>query len=103
MNVQEITRTPDNMTENNAVMPITVMSSCPFRVREDMGITEDSKDKLLTDMEDLTVSLMNLAITGRAVSHLHNGDLLYDLKGNLLVSVLCCDCNCLGNLPSAQW
>lgn len=83
-------------------MPVTAMSSCPFRVREDMGITEDSKDKLLTDMEDLTVSLMNLAITGRAVSHLHNGDLLYDLKGNLLVSVPCCDCHRPGRLLFSQ-
>ena len=54
-----------------------------------MGVGEEGKGKLLTDIEDMTVSLMNLAVTGRAVSHLHNGDMLYDTKGNLLVSVPC--------------
>ncbi|XP_076454323.1 inactive ubiquitin carboxyl-terminal hydrolase MINDY-4B-like isoform X2 [Babylonia areolata] len=58
-----------------------VLSRTIPRIREDMGIGEESKGKLLTDMEDVTVSLLNLAITGRAVSHLHNGDTLYDNKG----------------------
>ncbi|XP_070213314.1 inactive ubiquitin carboxyl-terminal hydrolase MINDY-4B-like [Littorina saxatilis] len=61
-----------------------VLSRTVQKIREDMGIGEDSKAKLLTDVEDLTISLLNLTITGRAVSHLHNGDLLYDLKGSLL-------------------
>ena len=91
------------MTEKNAATTITVMMMtsqfCLFRIREDMGISQDSKEKLLTDMEDLTVSLLNLAITGRAVSHLHNGDLLYDLKGNLLVSIP----SCIGHWWPAVW
>nr|KAG5696476.1 hypothetical protein BaRGS_016515 [Batillaria attramentaria] len=61
-----------------------VLSRTIPKVRDDMDASEDSKGKLLTDMEDVTVSLLNLALTGRAVSYLHNGDLLYDCKGNLL-------------------
>lgn len=62
------------------------MSCWLHRVREDMDITKEKKGKLLTDMEDLTISLLNLALTGHAVSFLHNGDILYDSRGNALVS-----------------
>lgn len=51
-----------------------------------MDISKEKKGKLLTDMEDLTISLLNLALTGHAVSFLHNGDILYDSRGNALVS-----------------
>ena len=73
---------------NGVTMYVLFLFMCCGRIREDMGITEDSKGKLLTDMEDLTPSLLNLTITGRAVSHIHNGDMLYDAKGNLLVCFL---------------
>jgi hypothetical protein len=53
-----------------------------------MGISEESTSKLLTDTEDLTTSLINLALSGAAVPHLHNGDMLFDVKGNLLVGVV---------------
>ncbi|KAL8618852.1 hypothetical protein ACOMHN_000859 [Nucella lapillus] len=61
-----------------------VLSRTIPKVREDMGLVEESKGKLLTDMEDMTVALLNLAVTGRAASHLHNGDALYNNKGSAL-------------------
>ncbi|XP_071085785.1 inactive ubiquitin carboxyl-terminal hydrolase MINDY-4B-like [Haliotis cracherodii] len=61
-----------------------VLSRTLHRVREDMDMPEDSKLKLLTDMEECTPSLINLLLTGRAVPHLHNGDILYNRRGALL-------------------
>ncbi|XP_025079028.1 inactive ubiquitin carboxyl-terminal hydrolase MINDY-4B-like isoform X2 [Pomacea canaliculata] len=61
-----------------------VLSRTIQKVREDMDISKEKKGKLLTDMEDLTISLLNLALTGHAVSFLHNGDILYDSRGNAL-------------------
>lgn len=61
-----------------------VLSRTIPKIREDMGITEDSNEKLLTDTEDPTTPLLNLALTGCAVAYQHNGDILYTAKGNLL-------------------
>lgn len=61
-----------------------VLSRTIPKVHEDMGLSEEGKGKLLTDMEDVTISLLNLALTGHAVAFLHNGDMLYGCKGNLL-------------------
>ncbi|XP_067670087.1 inactive ubiquitin carboxyl-terminal hydrolase MINDY-4B-like [Haliotis asinina] len=61
-----------------------VLSRTVHRVQEDMDVTEDNKFKLLTDMEECTPCLINLLLTGRAVKHLHNGDILYDSRGSLL-------------------
>ena len=54
-------------------------------MKEDLQADHDSKLKLLTDMEDADMSLINLVLTGRATPHLHNGDLLYDNQGEMLV------------------
>ncbi|XP_012944658.1 inactive ubiquitin carboxyl-terminal hydrolase MINDY-4B [Aplysia californica] len=61
-----------------------VLSRTIQKVKDDLQEDHDSKLKLLTDMEDADQSLINLALTGRATPHMHNGDLLYDSKGQLL-------------------
>ena len=57
-------------------------------VHDDLQADHESKAKLLSDMEDLSQALINLALTGRATPYIHNGELLYDKKGELMVSVI---------------
>ncbi|KAK0048918.1 inactive ubiquitin carboxyl-terminal hydrolase MINDY-4B [Biomphalaria pfeifferi] len=61
-----------------------VLSRTIPKIREEIKVKPGFKLKLLSDMEDPTQSLINLALTGSATPHLHNGELLYDDKGNLL-------------------
>ena len=42
--------------------------------------------QLLGENEECTRTLCNLILTGRAVKYLHNGNVIYDNYGNLLVS-----------------
>lgn len=61
-----------------------VLSRTVYKIREDMQLTEDSKDKLLTDNEECSQALINLLLTGHAVRHLHNGNMVYNQYGKLL-------------------
>ena len=49
---------------------------------------DDVKDKLLTNNEECTMNLINLLLTGRATKNLHNGNIIFDGDGKLLVSYL---------------
>ena len=52
-----------------------------------MNVAENSPNaRLLTDNEQCLPSLINLLLTGRAVPNFHNGNIIYDQDGNLLVS-----------------
>ena len=51
-------------------------------------IGDDVKDKLLTNNEECTMNLINLLLTGRATKNLHNGNIIFDGDGKLLVSYL---------------
>jgi len=55
-----------------------------------MEYTEDNKLKLLNDNEDTTPALIHLVITGRASHHYHNGNIIYDKDGHLLVRTKWC-------------
>ena len=59
----------------------------PFRVYDDMDVvmTDDNKETLLTGNEECTINLINLLLTGRATKNLHNGNVIYDNDGKLLV------------------
>ncbi|RUS85296.1 hypothetical protein EGW08_006943 [Elysia chlorotica] len=61
-----------------------VLSRTIPNVRSDLQADHESKIKLLSDMEDLSQALINLALTGRATPYIHNGELLYDKKGELM-------------------
>ena len=52
-----------------------------------MGISENDKFKLLADNEECSIALVNLLLSGRAVPHYHNGNIIYDKDGNLLVGI----------------
>lgn len=60
------------------------LSRTIYRIKEDLQMTEDSKDKLLTDNEECSQALINLLLTGQAVRHLHNGNMVYNNIGKLL-------------------
>ena len=70
------------------VIPQTFLVCC--RVCEDMEYTEENKLKLLNDNEDTTPALIHLVITGRASHHYHNGNIIYDKEGHLLVRTKWC-------------
>ncbi|KAK3602480.1 hypothetical protein CHS0354_022347 [Potamilus streckersoni] len=63
-----------------------VFSRTIQKVYEDMDTVpgENRKNKLLTDNEELTISLLNLILTGRAVKYLHNGNVVFDSSGQML-------------------
>jgi len=47
-------------------------------------MSEDCKEKLLTDNEECSQALINLLLTGQAVKYLHNGNMIYNnIKGTL--------------------
>ena len=52
----------------------------------DVVMGDDVKDKLLTNNEECTMNLINLLLTGRATKNLHNGNIIFDGDGKLLVS-----------------
>ena len=54
-------------------------------MRQDHGDNEVKPLQLLGDNEDCTVPLCNLILTGRAVKYLHNGNIIYNSDGNLIV------------------
>jgi len=69
---------------------VTVNLALLCRIFEDLGITEEhDKVRLMTDTEDCLPSLVNLALTGHASVHYHNGNIIYDRDGNLLVQSFC--------------
>ncbi|KAJ8310563.1 hypothetical protein KUTeg_012428 [Tegillarca granosa] len=53
-------------------------------IREDMEIEEESKSSLLSQNEECSQALLNLLLTGRAVQHLHNGNMIFSNSGKLL-------------------
>ncbi|XP_041353271.1 probable ubiquitin carboxyl-terminal hydrolase MINDY-4 isoform X2 [Gigantopelta aegis] len=55
-----------------------------YRLYVDMDTRDGGSSKLLTDMDECSPELINLLLTGQAIQHLHNGDLVYDNDGNLL-------------------
>lgn len=64
---------------------ISILCNVSPRVLEDLGAADDGKVKLLTDNEECTPALIHLLTTGRAVRHYHNGNVIYDKDGHLLV------------------
>ncbi|XP_064615275.1 inactive ubiquitin carboxyl-terminal hydrolase MINDY-4B-like [Liolophura sinensis] len=54
------------------------------RIADDQGTSSGGCQKLLTDTENCTFSLINLMLTGRAVQYLHNGVSLYNEFGHLV-------------------
>jgi hypothetical protein len=60
------------------------------RIREDLQMSEDCKEKLLTDNEECSQALINLMLTGQAVKYLHNGNMIYNNIGKLLVGRFYC-------------
>ena len=61
---------------------LTILSC---RIKEDLQMSEDCKEKLLTDNEECSQALINLLLTGQAVKYLHNGNMIYNNIGKLLV------------------
>ncbi|XP_060582753.1 inactive ubiquitin carboxyl-terminal hydrolase MINDY-4B-like isoform X2 [Ruditapes philippinarum] len=61
-----------------------ILSRTVSRIYEDMGVSENDKFKLLADNEECSIPLVNLLLSGRAVPHYHNGNIIYDKDGNLL-------------------
>ena len=57
-------------------------------MKQDHGEEEVRPLQLLGENEECTRTLCNLILTGRAVKYLHNGNVIYDKDGNLLVSTL---------------
>ncbi|CAG2191281.1 MINDY3_4 [Mytilus edulis] len=64
------------------------LSRTIYKVKEDIQFTEESKDKLLTDNEECSQALINLLLTGQAVKHLHNGNMVYNQFGKMLMKPL---------------
>ena len=62
-----------------------VLSILSCRIKEDLQMSEDCKEKLLTDNEECSQALINLLLTGQAVKYLHNGNMIYNNIGKLLV------------------
>ena len=54
-----------------------------FRIRQDYG-SDDVQ--LLINSDECSPALINLLLTGKAVKYLHNGKVIYNLEGDLLVS-----------------
>ena len=61
---------------------LTRLRDVTFRVYKDAGTT---KIHLIGHMEEVTMPLANLLLTGRATRYIHNGTLVYDKDGELLV------------------
>ena len=61
------------------VMWFTFPRTCSVRA-EMQGTAQ-----LVSDNEELSQSLVNLLLTGRATPHLHNDTIIYDDDGELLV------------------
>lgn len=61
-----------------------VLSRTISRIKEDLQMSEDCKEKLLTDNEECSQALINLLLTGQAVKYLHNGNMIYNNIGKLL-------------------
>ena len=51
----------------------------------DVVMTDDNRETLLTGNEECTINLINLLLSGRATKNLHNGNVIYDGDGKLLV------------------
>ncbi|XP_076096330.1 inactive ubiquitin carboxyl-terminal hydrolase MINDY-4B-like isoform X1 [Mytilus galloprovincialis] len=64
------------------------LSRTIYKIKEDIQFTEESKDKLLTDNEECSQALINLLLTGQAVKHLHNGNMVYNQFGKMLMKPL---------------
>ncbi|CAG5118706.1 unnamed protein product, partial [Candidula unifasciata] len=61
-----------------------ILSRTLQKLYEDLQVDRDVKARLLTDTDDVSQSLLNLALTGKATPYTHNGELLYDRRGKLL-------------------
>ena len=52
-----------------------------FRLIEDLDHT-----RLVGDRDEASIQMVMLALTGRALHYFHNGNIEFDINGNLMVS-----------------
>ncbi|ESO98944.1 hypothetical protein LOTGIDRAFT_75147, partial [Lottia gigantea] len=61
-----------------------ILSRSVTRIKQDMDVDINKDVQLLNDYEGCTIPSINLLLTGKAVQYVHNGDIIYDKRGELL-------------------